>query len=280
MSGPKPSPQSASERPALKKAIDRLYAGGREDFVSERNALAKRLKADGRDDDSARVRKLKKPTVSAAAVNRLAHGHRKEIKAFAKAAAALRKAMSQAKGDRLRAAAKGEREAAAALIALAEGESEAGDGANAAAISERVAETLQAAAADPEVEALLLAGRLERERSAVSIGFDLSATVEEVSANEPSAAERKRDERARAKARREADRALRELEAAERVRDKAQKGVADAEGKVAEAEERLVRARRDAGDAEAAVEEVGRKLRDRERDLEEWVERVDAHPRA
>jgi hypothetical protein len=52
--------------------IDRLYAIRPVDFVKERNALAKALKAAGKRDEAARVEKLPRPTPSVWAVNQLA----------------------------------------------------------------------------------------------------------------------------------------------------------------------------------------------------------------
>jgi hypothetical protein len=58
--------------PAETDAIDRLYAVRPADFVKERNAVAKALKAAGKRDDAARVEKLSRPTPSVWAVNQLA----------------------------------------------------------------------------------------------------------------------------------------------------------------------------------------------------------------
>ncbi|HXS45756.1 MAG TPA: hypothetical protein VN751_14105, partial [Solirubrobacteraceae bacterium] len=50
-------------------AVDRLYGLAPGEFVPERDALAKALRADGRRDEAAAVKALAKPTVAAWAVN-------------------------------------------------------------------------------------------------------------------------------------------------------------------------------------------------------------------
>ncbi len=104
------------ERPALRKKIDALYAAPPGEFVAARKALAKELKGDGKADEAEHVAALKKPTVAAALINRLARERPDEMKEFATAAAALRKAS----GKRLREAARAEREAAATLVEAAD----------------------------------------------------------------------------------------------------------------------------------------------------------------
>lgn len=61
----------ASQRSELDAEIQRLYSLPLGDFTKERNALAKRLKKEGRGDDSETVEGLAKPTPSAWAVNML-----------------------------------------------------------------------------------------------------------------------------------------------------------------------------------------------------------------
>ncbi|MEX2458423.1 MAG: hypothetical protein WD770_05505, partial [Actinomycetota bacterium] len=55
------------------REIDALYSGPPEEFVSARDDLAKRLKAADRGEDAAAVKALRRPTVAAWALNRLAH---------------------------------------------------------------------------------------------------------------------------------------------------------------------------------------------------------------
>lgn len=271
------------ESAALRKRLDPLYAGPPDEFVAARDALAKELKAEGDLDAAKAVRGLRRPSVAAALLNRVALGRAKEAKAFAGAVAKLR----QAKGrDALKEAARAQRDAAAKLLDLAEGEG--GEG----AALDRVAETLQAAAADEEVEDLVLRGRLEKERRAASIGFGLDVGGEDdepaprkkatakgrKKAGEgekgPTAAERKRAEaaekrreQARKREQRKVEKAKKVLEAAVAEQVQADDGVEDAEEALAAAKGDLAEAKEAAKAAVAAMKDAKRELREREREL-------------
>ena len=52
--------------------VRELYRGAPEGFIGARDALAKRLRDEGRDGDAAEVKKLRRPTVAAWALDRLA----------------------------------------------------------------------------------------------------------------------------------------------------------------------------------------------------------------
>src|SRR5207237_858929 len=60
----------------IENEIDALFALPVADFTGARNALAARLKKDGRTNDAERVKSLQKPPVSAWAVNQLYWRHR------------------------------------------------------------------------------------------------------------------------------------------------------------------------------------------------------------
>src|SRR4029079_16990871 len=57
---------------SIDSEIDRLYGLALEEFRKERDALARRLRADGNRDDAASVAELRKPVLAAWVVNRLA----------------------------------------------------------------------------------------------------------------------------------------------------------------------------------------------------------------
>src|SRR5262249_42707321 len=61
----------ASVTEDLEERLDRLFRGPLEGFVATRDALAKDLKAAGDKENAARVKALKRPSVSAWAVNQL-----------------------------------------------------------------------------------------------------------------------------------------------------------------------------------------------------------------
>ena len=69
--------------------IGRLFSVRPADFVGERNATAKKLKAAGRRDDAATVEKLPRPTLSVWAVNQIARQEPALVRRLAEATAAL-----------------------------------------------------------------------------------------------------------------------------------------------------------------------------------------------
>ena len=63
----------------LEEALDALYDATPDDFVAERKRLAKELKSAGHADDAVQLAQVRKPTVAAWALNRLARDHRREV---------------------------------------------------------------------------------------------------------------------------------------------------------------------------------------------------------
>ena len=61
-------------------AVDRLYGLPREEFIGERDALAKELRAGGRRDEAAAVKALGKPTVAAWAANQAVRSQKKSAR--------------------------------------------------------------------------------------------------------------------------------------------------------------------------------------------------------
>jgi hypothetical protein len=158
-----------------------LYGVSRDRFVTERNALARALRADGRREDAERVAKLAKPTLAVWAVNQLAR--RDSAAAIAELFAAgdrlgeAQRELIAGDGDRdaLRAAGQRERAAFDALVAAAQTViGAAGDRASPAALG-RVAETLHAAALEPELHQLVSNGCLDRELRHVGLGDAIDA---------------------------------------------------------------------------------------------------------
>jgi hypothetical protein len=141
----------------LDEEIDRLYGTPLDEFVRERDALAKRLTRDGDREAGARVKALRKPTVGAWALEALLSGGD---------SAALRETMEE------------ERSLTSALADCAEAiASETGK--SGPALRDRVRATLHAASVQEEAREELAAGRFVREREAVGLGpFDseLAAT--------------------------------------------------------------------------------------------------------
>jgi len=132
-----------------------LYGLPLERFTDERNALAKRLRQDGRREEGAEVAKLRKPSVAAWAVNQLVRTQKRDVDALLAAGDALQKAQDDVLGGRadagaLRRAADAERAALDALTAAARGLLSSEGHELAPAKLEQVSETLHAAAIDEQ----------------------------------------------------------------------------------------------------------------------------------
>lgn len=153
----------AAEGKAVERAADELYGLPPDEFTRSRDERAKQLRKEGDREAADAVKALRKPTVAAAAVNRLSRSRRKDVDRLLAAGEELQAAQEDlvAGGDRSafqRAAAR-ERELVSELAA------EAGPG-----LEEKVAATLHAAAVDADVAEQVRQGRLAREREAIG-GF-------------------------------------------------------------------------------------------------------------
>jgi hypothetical protein len=261
--------------------VDELYGAPPDEFIPRRDARAKELRKSDRAAADA-VKKLRKPSVAAAAVNRLAREASDDVEALLGAGEALRQAQFGG-GDRdaIRDASHDEREAVERLVGKA--------GKLSPSVLEEVRETLRAAATDEEARELIRRGILTESRRPTGLGgFGVAAAAEAPAAppkrkakpskakaarGEPKDgpdtkaeddAERRRAEReAEAQRKREAKErvkaaraALREAEkaatAAERERDRAAKRLDEAERAAAKAREEAERRR---GELEAAEQE-------------------------
>jgi hypothetical protein len=149
---------------AAEQPEDELFGLPPEEFVATRDELARRLRREGDAEAAARVKALRRPPLSAWAVNRLARERAAALDRLLSAGERLRAAHQEAVAGegaaKLRAAAKAEREAVAGLVETAmELLREAGHPAT-DATRDRVAATLHAAAASPEAADLVRHGRL------------------------------------------------------------------------------------------------------------------------
>jgi hypothetical protein len=240
----------------LEREIDRLYALPLDEFTSERNELARRLKNDGEKDAADRVATLAKPSIPVWTINQLARQDKTGMRALLDAAAKLRKAQERALGggdsDALRTAQAQERDALRDLTRKA-GEilEEAGRSANQATL-DRVRSTLGAAALAEQTRNALKAGRLTDEVE--MSGFDVLAGLEPA----PKGRAQPKDELAeRRRHKAERERELRRLR--KRARELEDRAKA-AEVRADDAEEAAEAAREDAEerrrDADAAAEEL------------------------
>ena len=149
--------------------LDDLYHGPLEEFTPARNELAKSLRSDGDAEAADWVKGLRKPTRAAWLVNQLAVRKPKEVRRLLDVGEELRAAQEEmlagsADREKLREAGARERKTIDSLVRTAEAIGrEHGVGAQ---ILDRVGETLQAAASDPEVAEAIEKGRLTREQRA------------------------------------------------------------------------------------------------------------------
>ena len=145
--------------------ISALYRVAPEGFIEARDALAKRLREDGRGDDASTVKKLRRPTVAAWALDQLAEDVPDAIgellAAGADLAGAQRATLSGRDPSALRDATARRREPMAGLTQIGGGRA-AGRGTLPDPHVEDIRGTLEAASVDDEVGERLRAGTLEQ----------------------------------------------------------------------------------------------------------------------
>jgi hypothetical protein len=140
--------------------LDDLYAAPLDQFVKVRNEIAGRLKKDGDEAAAARVAALKKPSVSAWTVNRLARSGSLDLQRLIKAGEALELAQRRAmSGEDSSGFEEARRDEAAAISLLRSAAKEVLRAAS-PAVLDRIVSTLRAGVATPEGRTLLKQGRL------------------------------------------------------------------------------------------------------------------------
>jgi hypothetical protein len=159
------TPRSEVEAEALRVAAD-LYALPPEDFVAARDQLAARLKNEGDTDTAAAVKRLRRPSVVAWAVNVAARERPDGVQALLEAGEDLRREqrrmLSGGGTDGLRRATEVRRSAVGALADVAvHALDDRGGGAD--THRDQIAQTLEAASLDEELGGRLRSGTLERE---------------------------------------------------------------------------------------------------------------------
>jgi hypothetical protein len=251
-------PKPLAVVPELEAELDDLYAMPPGSFTDSRNDLAQRLKQAGQADAAARVKQLRKPTVTLWAVNQLARRHPDEVRALLDAGDRLRVAQEAAlRGDsqQLRTATAEERKI---LLSLTQRGDELVREAGHSGDAKRIAGTLRAAAVDEDGRELLEQGRLSEELEASGFGafagMDIpsKSTQPEKTPKLPTPAEkRRRDERIR-KLREAATKAKREATKAERAVGRAEAALAQAREKAGQAKAIAQRAENELEKAETA----------------------------
>ena len=228
----------------IEPVLDELLALPPADFTAARNAAARQLRVEGRRAAADALKSVPRPPVSLWALNRLAREQPSLIADFLAAADQLREAYRS--GGDIRAATAPERAAEASVVEAAGALARAAGMNVTEVVSERLRQTVRAAASVAETAAALRAGRLTREPEAPSLDDLLGSMSQGASAAEPArqrqdertrrralerriaaaeqaAAEAHRDDRAAAEAAREARKTLQRVEAsAERTRQRSQ----------------------------------------------------------
>jgi DNA repair exonuclease SbcCD ATPase subunit len=152
---------------SVEEEIDRLYGKPLHEFTAARDALARDLRRAGDRDAADEVKALRKPTVSAWAINQLARNERMKVRSVLVGGEKLRSAHAELLGGgrpaKVTEASDAERKAISHLVSsAAKILSQAGHSPNESTL-ERVASTLRAAAVDDEGRLLLEKGRLTRD---------------------------------------------------------------------------------------------------------------------
>jgi hypothetical protein len=277
--------RTVAERPPevpvddLDQELDRLYALEPATFVAARDALVRELRDSGRREEAAEVKSLRKPTVSAWAINQLTRQERRQVDLLLDAGHRLREAQQGLLAGQdpsgLAEARRTERDALASLRKAARGIlAEAGR--ESETTLNRITETLQSAAVSSEGRELLARGRLTGDLEAT--GFELLAPLAEgAPRKQEHAGKRKPPVRSReAKAGREQARKrleearlqVREARATERAAEKelraAEREAAKARRELDGAEERLQKRQDAASEARSAVERAEQAAREAE----------------
>jgi hypothetical protein len=219
----------------LDDALDALYDASPDEFVSERKRLVKALKSDGRTAEADQLAKVRKPTVAAWALNRLARDQRRDIDLLLDSGHRLRTAQAGVlRGDAREAfeqARRTERDAIARLLSAAEHLL----GGASASILEQVAASLHAAAVSEGGRQLLAAGRFTQPLTLE--GFDAVAGLAPPPSKRAPKAKPARSSDELKRLRAELAAARKRLREAERTAHEAHRLAAQAEVNVAEAAE-------------------------------------------
>jgi hypothetical protein len=236
--------------------VDPLYTVPLAEFTRQRDALAARLKAAGRRDEAAAVRRMKRPSAPVWAINTLACEHPDAVRAFVDATDRLKRAQL-ADPKAATAASRAQRQSLQALVRSTEAILRRGRVSPTARTLQRISGTLLGAATGDDARADLLRGRLTEERQAP--GFE--ALTGAPSERRPHARlESRRAAQARA-AELAAKAQVLEAEAAarERAAAEAARAVTELERQLRQAEARARELRREARAAATAAARARRK---------------------
>jgi hypothetical protein len=160
------------------EVADELYGLRPADFIAARDERARQVKASGRQEAAAAIRKLARPTASAWLVNQVVRAAPDQLSRLGDVASALQDAQRELAGDRMRELSGERRQVVADLVATATDlAAETGPAASATVLGE-VRATFEAAIADPRAGAAVRSGHLTRALTYAGLGeVDLTAAL-------------------------------------------------------------------------------------------------------
>ena len=160
------------------EVADELYGLRPADFIAARDERARQVKASGRQEAAAAIRKLARPTASAWLVNQVVRAAPDQLSRLGDVASALQDAQRELAGDRMRELSGERRQVVADLVASATDlAAETGPAASATVLGE-VRATFEAAIADPRAGVAVRSGHLTRALTYAGLGeVDLTAAL-------------------------------------------------------------------------------------------------------
>jgi hypothetical protein len=222
---------------------DDLYGLAPEHFTASRDARAGEARAAGDRALAERIKKLRRPTVSAWLGNRLARDRAHDIEGLLGLGAELREAQAELSGDELRRLSRRRGDAVAALVAQARGLARAEGQSVSDATLEEVNATLEAALADSAAAETLRRGRITVALRYSGLGFEVAQSTP------PGSTRPTRTDASGSRGQAPA----RERRSAQRAAERATDDVARASATLGEAEDELRATRQRLEEAEAAV---------------------------
>lgn len=236
---------------------EELYAGPRDAFISARAAKAAEAKAAGDGELAKRIKELKKPSIAAWLVNRVAREHADELSDLFELGQELREAHADLDGERLRQLTQRKH---AVVQRLADRARKLGSEPSGGVV-EQITATLEAAVSNAEVAAQVAAGVLDA--AVAPSGFDswLVAPVGSSAGRKPSARESTAGDEAAADDSPAARRRQAKLAEAVDAAASAESAREEAEGVLARADDAVKQAAAAAADLQARLAVAERELR-------------------
>jgi hypothetical protein len=255
----------------LRSVADELYGLSPEEFTAARTAAERRARSSGDRELAAAVKALRRPTLSAWAVNRLVRERSELVTQVVGLGESLRQAQSLLQGDALRQLTRQRRQLVAAVVAEARALA-AGHGQKLSeAAARQVEETLQAAMADPDAADAVLSGLLTQPLSSTGVeSLAQVLAVPDVKAEQrPQLTVVRDDGRERRDAEERVQAAGRAVRAAAKAFDSVTKKRKKAEARVLQVEAEIEELRRQLAELETASEEAGERLEELDEEVEE-----------